>query len=167
MQPGSSQSSSDADDQLSDELDPTLVGEFVSESLQGLQEIEADLLTLETAGNDSELINRIFRTVHTIKGSGGYLKLARWCPLRIALKRCWIMCDSGLNNPLPTCAMQSSGRSTRSSRCWPWRTWERRWIFKARSTSWMPRWELLPNRLGIHPQARHPRRRSMTQQLSI
>ncbi len=67
---------SDAEDWLSDEQDPALVAEFVLESVQGLQDIESDLLTLESEGNsDSELINRIFRTVHTIKGSGGYLKL--------------------------------------------------------------------------------------------
>ncbi len=65
------------DDLLSDEQDPTLIAEFVSESVQGLKEIESDLLTLESEGStDSELVNRIFRTVHTIKGSGGYLKLS-------------------------------------------------------------------------------------------
>ena len=68
---------SDVDDFLSEEQDPTLIAEFVSESVHGLQEIESDLLTLESDGStDSELVNRIFRTVHTIKGSGGYLKLS-------------------------------------------------------------------------------------------
>ncbi len=68
---------SDVEDYLSEEQDPALIAEFVSESVQGLQEIESDLLTLESDGStDSELINRIFRTVHTIKGSGGYLKLS-------------------------------------------------------------------------------------------
>ncbi len=67
---------SEADDLLSEEQDPALIAEFVSESVAGLQEIESDLLTLESEGSsDAELINRIFRTVHTIKGSGGYLKL--------------------------------------------------------------------------------------------
>ncbi|MCC6508743.1 MAG: chemotaxis protein CheW [Pirellulaceae bacterium] len=64
------------DDGMSEEQDPELIAEFVSESIQGLQDIESDLLTLESdGGSDSELVNRIFRTVHTIKGSGGYLKL--------------------------------------------------------------------------------------------
>lgn len=68
---------SDVEDFLSEEEDPALLAEFVSESVQGLQEIESDLLTLESEGSsDSELVNRIFRTVHTIKGSGGYLKLS-------------------------------------------------------------------------------------------
>ncbi len=68
---------SDPDDFLSEEQDPALIAEFVSESVQGLHEIESDLLTLESDGSsDSELVNRIFRTVHTIKGSGGYLKLS-------------------------------------------------------------------------------------------
>ncbi len=68
---------SDVDDFISEEQDPALIAEFVSESVQGLQEIESDLLTLESEGtSDAELVNRIFRTVHTIKGSGGYLKLS-------------------------------------------------------------------------------------------
>lgn len=56
--------------------DSGLVTEFVAESLQNLGDIESDLLTLETDGStDSELVNRIFRAVHTIKGNGSYLKL--------------------------------------------------------------------------------------------
>jgi|GEM_PF-689384 len=59
-----------------DDFDTGLVDEFVSESLQGLQDIESDLLTLETdGGTDKELVNRIFRAVHTIKGNASYLKL--------------------------------------------------------------------------------------------
>ena len=56
--------------------DENLLAEFVQEGLQGLTDIEADLLSLETdGGSDQELVNRIFRAVHTIKGNGSYLKL--------------------------------------------------------------------------------------------
>ncbi len=56
--------------------DSELVGEFVTESLQSLRDIEQDLLSLESdEGSDRELVNRIFRAVHTIKGNGSYLKL--------------------------------------------------------------------------------------------
>ena len=76
MQSGSASPNDDNSDATLDEQDNELIAEFVQESVQGLQEIEADLLALESHGSsDSELINRIFRTVHTIKGSGGYLKL--------------------------------------------------------------------------------------------
>ena len=77
MQSGSAHQSNSNNDSFVEEQDTALIAEFVQESVQGLQEIEADLLTLESSGSsDSELINRIFRTVHTIKGSGGYLKLS-------------------------------------------------------------------------------------------
>lgn len=59
-----------------EEYDENLLAEFVQEGLQGLTDIEADLLSLETdGGSDQELVNRIFRAVHTIKGNGSYLKL--------------------------------------------------------------------------------------------
>ena len=56
--------------------DTGLVEEFVAEALQNLADIESDLLSLESdGGTDKELVNRIFRAVHTIKGNGSYLKL--------------------------------------------------------------------------------------------
>lgn len=43
---------------------------FIQETLEGLEELEGQLLTLE---NDAtpELIDDVFRTLHTIKGSAG------------------------------------------------------------------------------------------------
>ncbi|XZE19249.1 chemotaxis protein CheW [Pirellulaceae bacterium SH449] len=59
-----------------EDADPELLAEFVEEGLQGLIDIETDLLSLETdGGTDSELVNRIFRAVHTIKGNATFLKL--------------------------------------------------------------------------------------------
>lgn len=56
--------------------DPEIIDEFVSESLQGLQSVEKDLLSLEAdGGSDVELVNRIFRAVHSIKGAGSFLDL--------------------------------------------------------------------------------------------
>lgn len=63
---------------MEDTQDPELLAEFVSESLRGLQDIEQDLLSLEGDGSgdvDTELVNRIFRAVHSIKGSGSFLGL--------------------------------------------------------------------------------------------
>ncbi len=58
------------------DVDQELLSEFVTESLQGLQAIEQDLLTLESDGSsDRELVNRIFRAVHSIKGTGSYMGL--------------------------------------------------------------------------------------------
>jgi two-component system, chemotaxis family, sensor kinase CheA len=63
---------------MEDTQDPELLAEFVSESLRGLQDIEQDLLSLEGDGTgdvDTDLVNRIFRAVHSIKGSGSFLGL--------------------------------------------------------------------------------------------
>lgn len=46
---------------------------FFAESYKGLDRMEADLLRLERDGADEELLNSIFRAVHSVKGSGGSL----------------------------------------------------------------------------------------------
>lgn len=53
----------------------SLIGEFVLESSQGLKGIEQDLLALEENGVQPATINNIFRAIHTIKSSSGYLGL--------------------------------------------------------------------------------------------
>jgi len=53
--------------------DPTLIQEFVNEAQEGLQHLDEDLLSLEQAPNAREMLDRIFRTVHTIKGTAGFL----------------------------------------------------------------------------------------------
>jgi two-component system chemotaxis sensor kinase CheA len=59
-----------------EDADPELMAEFVLEGVQGLTDIESDLLSLETDGStDFELVNRIFRAVHTIKGNATFLRL--------------------------------------------------------------------------------------------
>jgi two-component system chemotaxis sensor kinase CheA len=60
---------------MNDELanDPTLVREFVNEAQEGLQHLDEDLLSLEQAPDAREMLDRIFRTVHTIKGTSGFL----------------------------------------------------------------------------------------------
>ncbi|MFA7578085.1 MAG: chemotaxis protein CheA, partial [Candidatus Muiribacteriota bacterium] len=56
--------------------DKDLVSDFISESKEGLNDFEMKLLEYEESGN-VELINDIFRTVHTIKGSSGFLELEK------------------------------------------------------------------------------------------
>jgi two-component system chemotaxis sensor kinase CheA len=60
---------------MNDELanDPTLIQEFVNEAQEGLQHLDEDLLSLERAPNAREMLDRIFRAVHTIKGTAGFL----------------------------------------------------------------------------------------------
>ena len=50
---------------------------FVEESMEHLSAIENDFLALEKAGNifDSDLVNRVFRAAHSIKGGAGFIGL--------------------------------------------------------------------------------------------
>ncbi|MGD9222839.1 MAG: Hpt domain-containing protein, partial [Desulfobacteraceae bacterium] len=61
---------------LSDE-DLEIFSGFVAESLDGLESIEIGLIDLEQNPDDSESINTIFRSFHTIKGVSGFLGLGR------------------------------------------------------------------------------------------
>ena len=53
--------------------DPALLQDFLVESEELLQGMDQDMVALETAPNDAELLNRIFRAMHTIKGTSGFL----------------------------------------------------------------------------------------------
>src|SRR5258706_7112070 len=46
---------------------------FFSESLEGLDAAEANLLRLESGERSPELLNAIFRAIHSIKGAAGSL----------------------------------------------------------------------------------------------
>src|ERR1700691_2367200 len=54
---------------------------FRAEALDLLIELDSALLALETEPGDSTLVHRVFRAIHTIKGSGataGFKHLARF-----------------------------------------------------------------------------------------
>lgn len=53
--------------------DETLVREFLVESEELLQRMDQDMIALESAPEDAELLNRVFRAMHTIKGTSGFL----------------------------------------------------------------------------------------------
>lgn len=50
-----------------------ILNEFLVESYEGLDQLDRDLVELEHRGNDAELLGRVFRCVHTIKGTCGFL----------------------------------------------------------------------------------------------
>src|ERR671939_2199365 len=54
------------------ELDE-IVREFLVESHEGLDRLDRDLVTLEQQPGDRELLAAIFRCIHTIKGTCGFL----------------------------------------------------------------------------------------------
>ncbi len=50
-----------------------IVKEFLVESHENLDRLDRDLVTLEKNPNDKEVLASIFRTIHTIKGTSGFL----------------------------------------------------------------------------------------------
>ena len=57
------------------EDDVPLVLDFITESTEHIESAEAALLELETIPDDKEVLNKIFRAFHTIKGMAGFLNL--------------------------------------------------------------------------------------------
>lgn len=54
-----------------------LFSEFITETQESLTEIDAGLIRLEENPNDKDLLGKIFRVMHTIKGTCGFLGLPR------------------------------------------------------------------------------------------
>src|SRR5580698_11422225 len=50
-----------------------VIKEFLVESNEGLDRFDRDLIALEKDRNSHELLDSIFRAIHTIKGTGGVL----------------------------------------------------------------------------------------------
>ena len=59
-----------------DDLDD-IVREFLVESREGLDQLDQDLVALEAQPGSRALLGSIFRTIHTIKGTSGFLALGR------------------------------------------------------------------------------------------
>jgi two-component system chemotaxis sensor kinase CheA len=61
--------------------DEEIIADFIVEASEFLQQLDQDLITLEQTPEDPELLNSIFRAVHTIKGNASFLgfgKLTRF-----------------------------------------------------------------------------------------
>src|SRR5450755_1128807 len=61
------------------DLEDDLVLEYLAESREHLATIETDLLAIEQAGAtiDEQLVNRVFRAAHSIKGGAGFFDLLK------------------------------------------------------------------------------------------
>ena len=57
-------------------VDDELVAAFLEESNENLDQLDLDLVALEEHPDDPELLARIFRTIHTVKGTCGFLDFA-------------------------------------------------------------------------------------------
>ena len=60
-------------------MDDETLQMYVEEAAEHLGDIENDLLAIEQAGADIdvELVNKVFRAAHSIKGGAGFLGLTR------------------------------------------------------------------------------------------
>ena len=54
-----------------------VVKEFLVESYENLDRLDRDLVELEKAPSDHEILSSIFRTIHTIKGTCGFLAFSK------------------------------------------------------------------------------------------
>jgi len=59
---------------MNDEMEE-IIQEFITEAEESLDKIEPRFVELEQKGQDADLINDIFRSMHTIKGAAGFLGL--------------------------------------------------------------------------------------------
>ena len=72
------------------ELERSLVSVFLEESGEGLERAEAGLLRLEADGS-RELIDDLFRAVHSIKGGAGVVGMIELGPLAHAMESALII----------------------------------------------------------------------------
>lgn len=56
-------------------FEPEILQDFLTESGELLEQLEGDLVTLEGDPSNLEMINKVFRALHTIKGSASFLAL--------------------------------------------------------------------------------------------
>lgn len=54
-----------------------IIKEFLVESYESLDQLDSDLLALEDEPDNRDRLASIFRTIHTIKGTSGFLALPK------------------------------------------------------------------------------------------
>src|SRR5579862_7307739 len=62
---------------MTENIQQQLVRDLVLESLEALDEFDRDLLSIEKNEADTETLHRIFRAIHSLKGTSGCLGLKK------------------------------------------------------------------------------------------
>lgn len=85
------------------DLDDAFIKEYLAESREHLADIETDLLTIEAAGAnfDENLVNKVFRAAHSIKGGAGFFNLHKIQELAHRTENALDMIRSGEMVPAP------------------------------------------------------------------
>lgn len=60
---------------MSDEIDREILEEFIKETSEELDALDAKFVALEKSPHDADILNAIFRTMHSIKGSSSFFNL--------------------------------------------------------------------------------------------
>ncbi|MFH1034193.1 MAG: chemotaxis protein CheW [Pseudomonadota bacterium] len=84
-------------------VDETLLRDFLADSGEHLNAIEPDLLAMESQGPDldPEVINRVFRAIHSIKGFSAFLGFEKVTELGHAMEHLLMRFRDGLASPNP------------------------------------------------------------------
>jgi len=84
-------------------LETDLAEQYLAESREHLTAMEQDLLALELGGGeiDEELVNRIFRAVHSVKGGAGFFDLAKIRELAHRMEHSLVLMRSRSMAPTP------------------------------------------------------------------
>ncbi len=63
------------------DIDTSLIPDFAAEAVEHLEEMESGLLKIEANPNDTDILNGIFRNIHTIKGAAQFIGLKQTATL--------------------------------------------------------------------------------------
>ena len=67
-----------------------LLSEFLTETNESLDVVDVELVKFEQEPNNDEILSNIFRLVHTVKGTCGFLGLPRLEALAHAAEKSWL-----------------------------------------------------------------------------
>ncbi|MFC1811682.1 Hpt domain-containing protein [Thermodesulfobacteriota bacterium] len=83
--------------------DPEIVEGFIAESKEYLDTIEDDFLSLETQKDnpDPELMDKVFRAIHSVKSAAGFLGLGNMNRLALTMEKLLTLMRTGDIRPEP------------------------------------------------------------------
>lgn len=93
-----------------DMMDESLLGDFLTESGELIEQLDQDLLRLEEEGPSQDLLDSVFRALHTIKGAASFLHLTEIIEFAHAAEdalNCLRKGEAEVNEHVTDCMLQS------------------------------------------------------------